>query len=56
MQQRYTARESRGILAKAMHMQVAEGVTLRYAALHCGKVLVIPYILSKWSKRHSDPR
>ena len=36
MRQRYTARESWGILAKAMHMQVAEGVTLRYAALRLG--------------------
>ena len=48
---RYSLRESRGILAKARHMQVAEGITLRSAALRLG---VCASILSRWSRRHSD--
>ena len=47
---RYTACECSGLLAKAMHMQVAEGVSLRYAASRLG---VSHSLLSKWSRRHS---
>ena len=48
--QRYTARQSRGILAMARHMQHAEGISLRSAALRLG---VSQSLLSRWSRRHS---
>ena len=51
MRRRYTARECRGIVAKARHMQEAEGVTLRYAASWLG---VSHSLLSKWSRRHAE--
>ena len=50
MGRRYTARENRGLLAKAMRMQEAKGATLCYAASQLG---VSHSLLSKWSKRHS---
>jgi hypothetical protein len=47
---RYTARECRGILAKARRLQEDDGVSLRYAASWLG---VSPSLLSRWSRRHS---
>ena len=47
---RYTARQSRGILAMARHMQHAEGISLCSAALRLG---VSQSLLSRWSRRHS---
>ena len=48
---RYTARQSRGILAKAWHMQVAKGITLRLAALRLG---VCAFLLLRLSRQHSE--
>ena len=51
MRRRYTARQSRGILAMARHMQLAEGISLRSAALRLG---VCPSLHSRWGRRHSE--
>ena len=49
--QRYTARESHSILAKARRMMLDNGVSLRYAA---GRLGVSHTLLSRWSRRHSE--
>ncbi len=48
---RYSLCESRGLLAKARHMQHAEGISLRSAAFRLG---VAQSLLSAWSRRHSE--
>jgi len=48
---RYSLPESRGLLAKARHMQHAEGISLRSAAFRLG---VAQSLLSAWSRRHSE--
>ena len=47
----YTTGQCRGILAMVRHMQFAEGITLRSAALRLG---VCASLLSRWSRRHSE--
>ena len=51
MRRRYTLRQSRGILAMARHMQHAEGISLRSAALRLG---VAQSLLSRWNRQYSE--